>query len=109
MFEKKLRSRNFPENSGLPAAGDAGSRGSIFHKFFEYGRVIYRRLQNFGRISKKIFSGDFCHFWPFLGPKKTGFFEEKKNFQKFLKIIFNNFGRKKKSKKIFLGPSLSDT
>ena len=77
IFEEELQSRNFPENSGLPAAGDAGSRGSIFHKFFEYGRVIYRRLQNFGRISKKIFSGDFCHFWPFLGPKKTGFFEKK--------------------------------
>ena len=76
MFEEKLRSRNFPKNSGFPAAGDAGSRGSIFLKFFKYGRVIYRRLQNFGRISKKIFSGDFCHFWPFLGPKKSKFFKK---------------------------------
>ena len=106
MFEEKLRSQNFPENSGFPAAGDAGSRGSIFHKFFEYGRVIYRRLQNFGRISKKIFSGDFCHFWPFLGPKKVKIFQKKIFFRIFLKIISIDFGPKKKVKKFFLWSKL---
>ena len=98
MFEEKLRSRNFPETSGFPAAGDAGSRGLIFHKFFKYGRVIYRRLQNFGRISKKIFPGDFGHFWPFLGPKKSRFFKKYIFFWNFIFIISIDFWPKKVKK-----------